>query len=216
MYSKTNTDNSELHLLESIYSAMEEENNHALDSQRALAQTAGLSLGLTNALLKRFIERGWVKLLHINEQKMKYALTPSGVQEIAIRTVEYFVRAARNSSLYRKKIDVFVEEMVRQSYGALLLLGPVELDFLFDYTCIKHGLRFFKNFRTCAQEVHTGRLTWAKLVVICADSIPGYLCVASDSNEEMKQQIGLPAFVPIIKFSQILLNTDMEKLQLHE
>jgi len=96
-------DNPELQLLESIYSATEEGNSPALVSQRELATTSGLSLGLTNTLLKRFIERGWVKLLHVDGRKIKYALTPSGMEEIAVRTVDYFMRASRNASLYRKR-----------------------------------------------------------------------------------------------------------------
>jgi len=207
-----NSSNPELQLLESIYTATEEGNSPALVSQRELANTAGLSLGLTNTLLKRFIERGWVKLLHVNGRKIKYALTPSGLEEIALRAVDYFARAAQNASLYRKKIDVFIESLARQGYEGVLLLGPAELDFSFDYACIKHGLRFYKSVKVCLQEIGAQHLTYEGLVAICADNIQAFIRAESNLSEDIKRRIGLPQSVPLIKFSQILLNLGRENL----
>ena len=138
-----NPNNPELQLLDSLYTAMEEGDTSTLNSQRALARTSGLSLGLTNVLLKRFMDRGWVKLLHVRGSAIKYVLTPLGVQQIAIRTVDFFAHAMRNASLYRKKIDIFIEKVARRGYDAILFLGPEELDFLFDYACLRHGLQFY-------------------------------------------------------------------------
>ncbi len=204
--------NPELQLLESIYSATEEGNSPALVSQRELATTSGLSLGLTNTLLKRFIERGWVKLLHVNGRKIKYALTPSGMEEIAMRTVDYFARAAQNASLYRKKIDVFIESAARQGYKSVLLLGPAELDFLFDYAFIKHGIQFYKCYRACAQEIRAQRLQYERLVAVYADNLQEYGGAEGGSAEGMKRRLGLPQSVPLIKFSQVLLNSGGEDL----
>lgn len=210
-------DNPELQLLESIYSATEEGNSPALVSQRELATTSGLSLGLTNTLLKRFIERGWVKLLHVDGRKIKYALTPSGVEEIAVRTVDYFMRASRNASLYRKKIDGFIESLGRSGYTGLLLLGPAELDFLFDYACMKHGIQFYHCYRVCAQKIRALHLRYEGLVAVYADSLQGYggaegSSAEGDSVEGMKKRLGLPPSVPLIRVSQVLLNSGGEAL----
>ena len=35
-------------------------------SQRLLAEKAGISIGLMNAILKRFVERGWIMLSNVN------------------------------------------------------------------------------------------------------------------------------------------------------
>lgn len=207
-----NLNNPELQLLESIYAVTEEGNSPALVSQRELANTAGLSLGLTNTLLKRFIERGWVRLLHVNGRKIKYALTPSGMEEIAVRTVDYFARAAQNASLYRKKIDVFIKSLARQGYKSVLLLGPAELDFLFDYACIKHGIQFYKCYKVCAQELRAQHLKYERLVAVYADNLQEYGGTESDSTEGMKRHLGLPQAVPLIKFSQVLLNSGRKDL----
>ncbi len=133
---------SELQLLEAIYACQDEAER---SSQRSLADRAGLSLGMTNALLRRFAERGWVKLLHISGRSLRYILTPAGVEEILLRSMSYFSRAARSASLYRDRIEEFVRRVAAEGRTSLVLEGSAELDFLFDYSCMRHGLAFYKN-----------------------------------------------------------------------
>jgi len=114
-------------------------------SQRELAGAAGLSLGMTNALLRRFVERGWVKLMHLSGRSLKYILTSEGVEEVLRRSISYFSRAVRSASLYREKIDAFVVRVASEGKKVLVLEGPAELDFLFDYSCVRHGIEFVKN-----------------------------------------------------------------------
>jgi DNA-binding MarR family transcriptional regulator len=137
-----NTSDTELQLLETIYS---KQDGGESQSQRTLAGAAGLSLGMTNALLKRFIERGWVKLMHISGRSLRYILTSDGMEEVLRRSLSYFTRAVRSASLYRDKIDAFVLKLSKEGFDILVLEGPAELDFLFDYSCERHGLIFVKN-----------------------------------------------------------------------
>jgi hypothetical protein len=132
----------ELKLLETIYST--QANAESL-SQRDLAGASGLSLGMTNALLKRFVERGWIKFTHISGKSLKYILTPSGIEEVFVRSISYFSRAVRSASLYRDQIDAFVRDSALEGFGVMVLKGPDELDFLFDYACERHGVEFIKN-----------------------------------------------------------------------
>ncbi|MCX8014298.1 MAG: MarR family transcriptional regulator [Rectinema sp.] len=144
---KSLSSESELSLLEAIH-ALSQARESGLDSpvsQRALACESGLSLGMTNALLRQFVERGWVKLMHLNSRKMQYALTQAGIEEISRRTIDFFVRAARNASRYRRHVEAFVDAIIKDGYTTLILVGPDELDFLFDFACEKRGLRFLKS-----------------------------------------------------------------------
>ncbi|HWR11837.1 MAG TPA: winged helix-turn-helix transcriptional regulator [Rectinemataceae bacterium] len=137
-----NPTDTELQLLETIYSKQGDQQSL---SQRDLAGAAGLSLGMTNALLRRFIERGWVKLMHLSGRSLRYILTSNGMEEVLRRSLSYFTRAVRSASLYRDKIDAFVLRLSREGFDTLVLEGPAELDFLFDYSCERHGLAFLKN-----------------------------------------------------------------------
>ncbi len=133
---------SELQLLETLYSKQSEGSSV---SQRELAGETGLSLGMTNALLKRFVERGWIKFTHLTGRSLSYILTPRGVEEILKRSVAYFTRAVRSASLYRERIDAFVHSLPERGISSVVLSGPGEFDFLFDYSCVRHGLQFYKN-----------------------------------------------------------------------
>lgn len=135
-------DDAELAILESIYSSQKREQSL---TQRDLADAAGLSLGMTNALLKRFAEKGWILLRRLNARTINYALTPEGVNEIAHRTYRYFKRTARNASVYRDLIESFVMDIKRKGAARLVLAGSSDLDFLLEYACERHGLLFVKG-----------------------------------------------------------------------
>lgn len=131
------TNDTELQLLEAIYASG---TAGQAKSQRALAGQAGLSLGMTNALLSRFAERGWVKLNHLSGRSLRYILTPAGVEEVLRRAMAYFARAERSAVNYRARIDDFVRELTRGGFRVLVYEGPKELEFLFDYSCARRGV----------------------------------------------------------------------------
>jgi len=155
----------ELQLLETIYSKQE---GSAAISQRDLAGASGLSLGMTNALLRRFVERGWVKLMHISGRSLKYILTTEGAEEVLRRSLSYFTRAVRSASLYRDKIDTYVLGLSTVGFKTLVLEGPAELDFLFDYSCARHGLDFIKNPPQASRQVY---LASASVIFVIARPI---------------------------------------------
>lgn len=199
--------NPEFQLLESLYQSQQaagQEGQSAQTpaapvSQRELAARTGLSLGLTNTLIKRFIERGWVKLLHINGRKVKYALTAEGMEEIAFRTVEYFARASKNTSLYRHKIESFVAHYARLGYTGLLLLSPHELDFLFEYACLKYGLVFCKELDACPEAFF---MPEARCLVVCESNR------VSASCQTLKNRLADSKAVVYCSFSDILAAKD--------
>jgi len=205
--------NPELQLLESIYRASNDAEGTVV-SQRQLARSAGLSVGLTNSLIRRFIERGWIKLLHVSGRRVYYALTPSGFEEIALRVRDYFARAERNTELYRKKIDAFVQGIEQKGFDSLVLIGLAELDFLFDYACLKHGISFYASLKVYIKEnIETAEnretTRWATLVAVCADKLDD---LEMQTIEEMKDHLGLPDTVPLIRFSQLLMEKKADTL----
>lgn len=67
---------------------LEIEAGHAV-SQRRLAHRLGIALGLTNLLLRRVIAKGWVKVVHIQPNRVRYLLTPAGIAAKVRLTREY-------------------------------------------------------------------------------------------------------------------------------
>jgi len=52
-------------------------------SQRSLARSLGIALGLTNFLLRRVVRKGWVRMIQIQPNRVSYLLTPTGIAEKA-------------------------------------------------------------------------------------------------------------------------------------
>jgi DNA-binding MarR family transcriptional regulator len=52
-------------------------------SQRSLAQDLGIALGLTNLLIRRLVRKGWVRVVRIRRNRVRYLLTPTGLAEKA-------------------------------------------------------------------------------------------------------------------------------------
>ncbi|PKL25840.1 MAG: transcriptional regulator [Spirochaetae bacterium HGW-Spirochaetae-3] len=164
----SSSDDSELVILENIYSSQKRSRSV---TQRDLAEAAGLSLGMTNALLKRFSDKGWVLLKRLNARNIQYALTPDGVNEIAHRTYRYFRRTAKSAGLYRDMIEAFVMEKKRAGASRLVLAGVSDLDFLIEYACERHGLLFVKT-ADPAKAVRLGGSAGTVIVYAEGETIP--------------------------------------------
>lgn len=148
----------------------EAERAQARITQRELASRTGLSLGMTNALLRRFAERGWVKLTRLSAKSVHYALTPEGMSEVARRTAGYFRRAARSAEQYRARLEQFVMRAKRDGARTLVLAGASELDFLLEFACDRHGLVFVRT-----ADLERARAMGARpgVVILYAESTDG-------------------------------------------
>jgi DNA-binding MarR family transcriptional regulator len=113
-------------------------------SQRDLAKLSGLSLGMTNMLVKRFVSRGWVKLVKASGHTWFYALTPEGIDEIASRTYGFLRRTASTVKNYYDRIDSFVRETKEKGFECIVYDAPFEIEFVFRYACSRHGLFFMR------------------------------------------------------------------------
>lgn len=87
-------------------------NLHA--SQRELARASGLSLGLTNLMLKRLSRKGFVKVKPLDWRRTRYALTPKGMMEKARKS--YFYAAWTLKQL--KQLVDRVRKIILEEYRA--------------------------------------------------------------------------------------------------
>jgi DNA-binding MarR family transcriptional regulator len=133
---------SELTFLSAIGEA---ETGGARLTQRELAGRAGVSLGMANILLRRLAERGWVKLTRLSSKSVRYALTPSGLGELAQRTAGYFNRASRSAELYRDRLEALALNSKRNGAATIVLYGESEVEFLLAYVCERHGFVFVRS-----------------------------------------------------------------------
>jgi DNA-binding MarR family transcriptional regulator len=129
-------------ILENIYSSLGQ--NTPL-RQRDLAFAAGTSLGMTNSILKRLAQKGWISAKKLNRRNIQYAVTIDGINELLRRSYRYFKRTIRNITAYKDAIDRVVGLAKRKNYAAILLIGVSDLEFIIEHSCHSHGISFLKT-----------------------------------------------------------------------
>ena len=110
--------------------------------QRELAEMLGISLGMTNAILKRLAAKGYLTLRKVNGRNMQYAVTPEGTREIARRSYRYMRSTIQNISAWREVIDSTVREIKAKGASCIELSGKSELAFIVEHSCRRHGLGY--------------------------------------------------------------------------
>jgi DNA-binding MarR family transcriptional regulator len=137
--------------------------------QRDLAQIAGTSLGMTNSILKRLAQRGWISIKKLNSRNIRYAVTLEGINEIARRGYGYFKRTIRNVVYYRENLEELIRRAKRKNVSTVLLAGISDLDFIVEHLCQRYGLSFLKaaETKTALQALDDRSLA------IFAENIPG-------------------------------------------
>jgi len=58
-------------------------------TQRGLSKRLDIALGLTNLYLKRLVKKGYVKVVNIQKNRIRYLITPQGIAEKSRLTYEY-------------------------------------------------------------------------------------------------------------------------------
>lgn len=109
----------ELKLLTTI-----EENKNI--SQRSISKEINIALGLTNALVKKFVKKGFLKLKEAPVKRFLYYLTPQGLIEKSRLTQEYI----KSSLMFFKRAKEDFEEifkLVKKKNYNICLIGTGEI-----------------------------------------------------------------------------------------
>ena len=128
----------ELEVLEQIYL-------HEDVRQRDLARVIGMSLGMTNAILKRLTQKGFLSVKKVNNRNIIYAVSPVGMEALARKSYRYLKRTIRHVVDYKEAIEQVVSAAASRGYGSLVLVGRSDLDFIVEHLCTKYGLAFERN-----------------------------------------------------------------------
>ena len=86
--------------------------NNASVTQREISKKSGLSLGMVNLLLKKFVKKGLVKLERLDGKSFRYILTPEGFKEKSKKTIDYIKRYYNKTLIIKQNI-----ERVIRTYG---------------------------------------------------------------------------------------------------
>jgi len=87
-------------------------------SQRSLARSAGIALGLTNLVLRNLVRKGWVRITRVKPNRVRYLITPAGIAEKARMSRAYFAYTTRFYAETRAR--------VRERFAALSHAWPAD------------------------------------------------------------------------------------------
>lgn len=148
---------------------LEQIQNNPHVNQRDLATVAKASLGMTNAILKRFVEKGLITIKKVNNRNIRYALTAEGMEEINRRSWGYFKRTIKNVVDYKDVIWEVIRQAKVDGYEGIILVGVSDFDFIIEHLCYKIGMPFLylenadgvvpsEQFRLIAETLHSDAL----------------------------------------------------------
>ena len=136
------THEKELEILETIHAADREDKPVV---QRDIAHIVGVSLGMTNAILKRLVKKGLLTIRKVNNRNIHYAVSPEGMKALSEKSYRYFKRTIKNVVYYKEKIEQIIEDAKDDGFEKVVLVGESDLDFIVEHVCMNSGLRFGRS-----------------------------------------------------------------------
>ena len=96
-------------------------------SQRSLAERLGVALGLTNAVVKRCVKKGLLKIRQAPARRYIYYLTPQGFAEKSRLTAEYLTFSLQFYRQARQEYGDVLAYCATRGWRRVVLVGATEL-----------------------------------------------------------------------------------------
>jgi DNA-binding MarR family transcriptional regulator len=96
-------------------------------TQRRISHQIGLSLGMTNLIIKKLIAKGYVKVKGLDQRRVQYILTPRGFAEKVKKTHRYLLTTIDTLRTVKEKIQDTVLEYYEKGEKNFIILGDGEL-----------------------------------------------------------------------------------------
>jgi DNA-binding MarR family transcriptional regulator len=108
-------------------------------TQAGLADQLGVSVGSVNWILKRLVDKGYVKVTHLQRRKLHYFLTPAGLAQKFRLTRSYMDVSLRMYRELRQAARQVLADVRRAGYAALCITAQDEATEILRLTCLEEG-----------------------------------------------------------------------------
>ena len=122
------------------YSLLNEIAQDSMVTQAGLSDRLGIAVGSVNWYIKRLVERGWVKVSHLDRTRLKYDLTSKGMAVFTQRALFYARDSLKVYSDIRAKAKKLVSELRQQDIHQVYLDGSDAMIDILRLTCIEGGI----------------------------------------------------------------------------
>jgi len=123
-----------------IYKILEEISEDNSITQRKLSQKLGIALGLTNLYIKRLIKKGHIMVKTMPRNRIVYNLTPKGIAEKGLLTLEYMKYSFNYYREFRERIRKAFQQAREEGAVKLVFYGAGEVGELAYLTLQENGM----------------------------------------------------------------------------
>ncbi len=109
-------------------------------TQAGFSDRLGIAVGSVNWYIKRLVQRGWVKVSHLDRTRLKYDLTSDGMAVFTQRALFYARDSLKVYSNVRGKAKELVRELRQQGIKRVYLDGNDAMMDILRLTCIEGGI----------------------------------------------------------------------------
>jgi DNA-binding MarR family transcriptional regulator len=122
------------------YAVLNEIAHNSLVTQAGLSERMGIAVGSVNWYVKRLVQRGWVKVSHLDRTRLKYDLTPEGMTIFTQRSISYARDSLKVYADFRNKARKIVRELDQKGIRKVYIDGQDETIDILRLTCIEAGI----------------------------------------------------------------------------
>jgi DNA-binding MarR family transcriptional regulator len=127
------------------YALLNEIAQDSLVTQASLSDRLDIAVGSVNWYIKRLINRGWIKVSHLDRTRLKYDLTPEGMKVFTQRALSYARDSLKVYGDFRRKAKSLVDELIEKGVHDVYIDGNDEQVDILRLTCIEAGLRLLES-----------------------------------------------------------------------
>jgi DNA-binding MarR family transcriptional regulator len=127
------------------YALLDEIAQDPLVTQASLSNRLDIAVGSVNWYIKRLINRGWIKVSHLDRTRLKYDLTPEGMRIFTQRALSYARDSLKVYSSFRRKAKSLVDELMEKGIREVYIDGNDEVVDILRLTCIEAGLHLLES-----------------------------------------------------------------------
>ncbi len=109
-------------------------------TQASLATQLGVAVGTVNWHLKRFVEKGLVKVERAQRRKLRYIITPEGIALRARLTVDYIEQSFNIYRRVRTRVQEQLQTLSEAGYDRVRISGNGEVAEVCKLTCLEAGI----------------------------------------------------------------------------
>jgi len=109
-------------------------------NQATLAAQLGVAVGTVNWHLKRFVEKGYVKVKRAQRRKLRYIITPEGIAFRARLTMNYIEQSMHMYRLVRERVRGALIELKKAGFNSVRIQGDGDIADICRLTCFEQGI----------------------------------------------------------------------------